>query len=266
MREAWVTSPEYRRGFVALFVAIAVLALLVTLNGADIHVLGTIGPDLPTKVDTLLYTVAVGTVLLSYSRRQRRRFYDRRLITQEQLLNRREAELVNEEGTSIGELWQLTNERLRGYHERAYRQADQSFRNAQMAISGGFVIVAGTAGIAAWKTGLTTQSSVVVGVIGTVGAGLAAYIGRTFLRLQETTATHLRAYFDQPTETFRYLVAERLIDRLPEDQRVQTVEYLVQAVMLSGLPVEQAVAAFNAQQQNGQADAPGQAGGSSSQR
>ncbi|WP_242886701.1 hypothetical protein [Actinomadura litoris] len=91
---------------------------------------------------------------------------------------------------------------------------------------------------------------------------MAAYIGRTFLRLQETTATYLRSYFDQPTETFRYLVAERLIDRLPEDERAKTVKYLVQAIMLSGLPIEQAVTVLNPQQQNGQADKSGQAGGS----
>jgi hypothetical protein len=122
---------------------------------------------------------------------------------------------------------------LQGYHDRAYRQADQSFRNAQWAILGGFFIVAGTATIAAGKTSLSTPSSVVVGVIGTVGAGLAAYVGRTFLRLQDTTAAHLRSYFDQPQETFRYLMAERLVDRLPEDQRTQIHRHVLRLARLT---------------------------------
>lgn len=39
-----------------------------------------------------------------------------------------------------------------------------------------------------------------------------ADIGKTFLRLQESAASHLRSYFDQPREQFRYLAAaERLL-------------------------------------------------------
>jgi hypothetical protein len=56
----------------------------------------------------------------------------------------------------------------------------------------------------------TTTAAVTTGSLGAVGAALAAYIGKTFIRSQETAASHLRAYFDQPLELSRYLAAERL--------------------------------------------------------
>ncbi len=170
-REAWVTSVEYRRSLIALPVALVVLALLIASNEADIRLWGDWTLDMSNRVDNGFYVVAVALVLTSYRRLQTRRFRDKRLIAEEQEINRRESELINEEATSVVELWQLTNERLRGYHERASRHADRSFRNAQFAIFGGLVIVAGTAGIVVWKTGLSSQSSIVVGVIGTVGPG-----------------------------------------------------------------------------------------------
>jgi len=55
-----------------------------------------------------------------------------------------------------------------------------------------------------------TAAAVSVGLIGSISAGLGGYISRTFLRAQETAASQLRAYFHQPLEFSRYLVADRL--------------------------------------------------------
>lgn len=271
LRKKWRDSPEYRQWrkerTVVGCIFLTFLIFLITFRwGWDAWAIHKSS----NKLGDIFFYAGIVAALLYVDKQLRRdarqNFDDRMLLEEERERDFREAQLVAQDETDIKELWKLTNDRLRGYHERAYRQADQSFRNAQIAIFGGFVIVAGTAAIAAWKTSLSTPSSVVVGVVGTVGAGLAAYIGRTFLRLQETTASHMRSYFDQPQETFRYLVAEKLIERLPEDQRAATVNYLVQAVMLSGVTVEQAQAALNAQQQNGQTDPPGQAGGNAPRR
>ncbi|MHA6759486.1 TRADD-N-associated membrane domain-containing protein [Streptacidiphilus sp. PAMC 29251] len=256
--EAWLHSPEHQRvrffGLLAVAsfgLSLLLLALMVILwwpfRGFYFYdVSGEVVSRLsPFFLPTLIFLLAGGFLLTSrngqrakFDARQRQLDHDVEIVS-------RQAELIAQGDPQHAEIWALTNERLRGYHERAYRQADQSFRNAQWAIFGGFIIVAGTAAIAAWKTTLSTSSSIVLGVIGTVGAGLAAYIGRTFLRLQETTANHMRSYFDQPQETFRYLLAERLVSRLPEAQRTQSVEHLVQAVMLSGFSVEQARSALS---------------------
>lgn len=266
LREAdsWRRSQERRRGIIIVVLMCSLVLLLVSA----LFVVAFYPGDKAgwwrlvwsivalTVLGALAWLTLLASINLYHSAKQK---YENRILLER--VKARNATLMADaldpqEGP-LAQLWKNTNDLLAGYHERATRQADQSFRNAQIAIAGGFAIIAGTAAIAAWKTTLTTSSSIVIGAIGTVGAGLAAYIGRTFLRLQETTATHMRSYFDQPQETFRYLVAERLIDRIPEDQRAQTIEYLVQAVMLSGLPVEQVMAALNPPPQ-----APGGAGGS----
>lgn len=267
--EEWLRSPERARAqlyrALAWFASVLASMLLITMGILWWPLLGYEFFFASSQVTERIGPIVLPTLLLIFAafylfvarQGQRERFEERqRQIGREAQIASRQAELIAGGDSQQAEMWALTNDRLRGYHERAYRQADQSFRNAQWAIVGGFVILAGTAAIAAWNTNLSTTSGIVIGVIGTVGAGLAAYIGRTFLRLQETTATHMRSYFDQPQETFRYLVAERLIDRIPEDQRTQTVEYLVQAVMLSGLPVEQITTAPNPPPQP-----PGGAGG-----
>jgi hypothetical protein len=128
--------------------------------------------------------------------------------------------------------WRLTEERLRIYHEIATRQAQASFRNAQWAIAGGFIVVVASAGAAFYAGNVTI--TVVIGVLGTAGAALSAYIGRTFLRLQESAAAHLRSYFTQPQEQFRYLAAERLLTILNDgEQKEKSVNQLIQAIVSS---------------------------------
>jgi hypothetical protein len=92
----------------------------------------------------------------------------------------------------------------------------------------GFAIVASQA--------KTTTAAISTGSLGAVGAAFAAYIGRTFIRSQETAATHLRAYFDQPLELSRYLAAERLLADadLTADQRSAILSTLVQAIATAG--------------------------------
>jgi hypothetical protein len=79
-------------------------------------------------------------------------------------------------------------------------------------------------------TAQSTAGAVVTGALGATSAAFAAYVGRTFVRSQETAAAHLRSYFDQPLEFSRYLAAERLlnsIERLETDQRASiTTEVL----------------------------------------
>jgi hypothetical protein len=80
----------------------------------------------------------------------------------------------------------------------------------------------------------TTTVSVVAGALGAVGAAFAAYISRTFVQSQQSSAAHLRSYFDQPLELSRYLAAERVISsmkNLDEEQRAQLARDLVQGIV-----------------------------------
>jgi hypothetical protein len=106
-------------------------------------------------------------------------------------------------------LWEVTNARLDDYHGIATGQARKSFTTAQCAIAAGFIILIGFAALS-FRTH-STAASITIAALGGVAAGLAGYIGRTFIRSQETAARYLRAYFDQPLAFSRYLAAERLL-------------------------------------------------------
>src|ERR1700722_12816513 len=85
----------------------------------------------------------------------------------------------------------------------------------------------------------TTAAAIMTGSLGAVGAALAAYIGKTCIRSQESAAAHLRAYFDQPLELSRYLAAERLLaddKSLAPEQRTAILTSLVQSIATAGQP------------------------------
>ncbi|WP_251145581.1 hypothetical protein [Streptomyces sp. McG3] len=134
------------------------------------------------------------------------------------------------------ELWEATHARLDLYHQIATGQAKTSFRNAQIAMGAGFLLLILFAGIALWAS--TTAVAIVAGGLGAVSAALAGYVAKTFIRSQEAAATHLRSYFDQPLELSRYLAAERLVadGDLTQEQRGEILTALVQAMVAGPQP------------------------------
>ncbi|WP_445283563.1 hypothetical protein [Streptomyces sp. DSM 118148] len=132
---------------------------------------------------------------------------------------------------TLPELWAVTHRRLDLYHEIALGQAARSFRNAQVAMVLGFLLLAVFVAVALRSS--TTAGSVVAGALGAVAAALAGYVSRTFIRSQEAAAGHLRAYFDQPLEFSRYLAAERLVvgAALNEERRAEVLGVLVEAMV-----------------------------------
>ncbi|MGW4834732.1 hypothetical protein [Streptomyces globisporus] len=136
----------------------------------------------------------------------------------------------------LPELWEATHARLDLYHQIATGQAKTSFRNAQIAMVAGFLLLVVFAGIAVWAS--TTAVAIVAGGLGAVSAALAGYVAKTFIRSQEAAATHLRSYFDQPLELSRYLAAERLVadGDLTQEQRGEILSALVQAMVAGPQP------------------------------
>lgn len=150
----------------------------------------------------------------------------------------------------LSELWAVTHSRLDLYHEIATGQASRSFRNAQVAMVLGFVLLVAFVLVALRAS--TTAGAVVAGALGVVAAALSGYVSRTFVRSQEAAASHLRAYFDQPLEFSRYLAAERLVadSNLSDEQRAEVVTELAKA-MIAGPAAPNAGAADGS---NGDAD------------
>ena len=132
-------------------------------------------------------------------------------------------------------LWDVTHGRLDLYHQIVTRQARRSFGSAQLAMAIGFVLLVTFAILAAEAK--TTTAAISAAGLGAVGAAFAAYIGRTFIRSQESAASHLRAYFEQPLELSRYLAAERLLADaadLSAEQRAAILSALVRAIATAG--------------------------------
>jgi hypothetical protein len=134
---------------------------------------------------------------------------------------------------TLSDLWEVTHSRLDLYHEIATGQARRSFITAQAATAAGFILLVIFAVLSA--TARSTAAAITSGGLGAVSAALVGYIGRTFIRSQETSATHLRAYFDQPLEFSKYLAAERLLAtaarNLDDNQRAAVLASIVQAMV-----------------------------------
>ena len=56
-------------------------------------------------------------------------------------------------------------------------------------------------------------------------------MSRTFLRTQEGSAAHLRAYFEQPLEFSKYLAAERLLLNIDADERAPATSAVALAMV-----------------------------------
>lgn len=146
-----------------------------------------------------------------------------------------------EDRLALAALWEVTHSRLDLYHQIATGQARRSFFTAQVATGVGFILLIVFAIVAARTK--TTAGAITTATLGAVSAALAGYIGRTFVRSQESAAEHLRAYFDQPLEFSRYLAAERLLASGPDldsEQRARILTAVVQAILASPSPAETA--------------------------
>ncbi len=188
--------------------------------------------SLPTLVGAVAAGVAavIGVITTFWSERGDRLRADRA----RQSLQQAEDQLA-EDPLALPVLWEVTQKRLDYYHQIATSQARHSFRNAQLAMITGFVLLVVFAALAANAD--TTAGGVVTGTLGAVAAALAGYISRTFVRSQESSAGHLRSYFDQPLEFSRYLAAERLLDSvqaLDAEQRAAILADLLRTVIAPG--------------------------------
>jgi hypothetical protein len=137
-----------------------------------------------------------------------------------------------QEQLTLLRLWQVTHRRLDVYHRIVTRQATRSFVAAQIAIVIGFAVLVTCVALATGTS--STAGTFTAAALGAASAALAGYIGRTFVRSQESAASHLRAYFEQPLEFSKYLAAERLLATnadLNDEKRAEMLSALMQAIV-----------------------------------
>jgi len=244
-RQQWRESPESKR-FTRVATAIWLVALIII---AIQWYYFTVKPDNSSFTDEeqLLTAAFVGVIvvpgvamliLLTIRSQLVVAIEDRRRLGIEvKRLQEEERSLAEKSGDSIAlpELWASTQKRIDWYHEIATTQARQSFRNGQIAAATGFFVILVVAVVAGFTS--EASGSIAASVIGVAGAGLAAYIGGTFLKAQSEASEHLRSYFLQPVEFSRVLGAERLIETIKEDsERSKAVQEIVKAMMTPNPP------------------------------
>lgn len=184
---------------------------------------------------SLLWSFVGITIALRIYKQRLSHFRDTRLLSNahHRLEQAEEGLRTASEGASESDffqLWNVNQKRLDYYHEIATAQARQSFRNAQYAMIVGFAVIV-VAAVAIVRAQNSTGAAI-AGALGAVGAGLAAYVGRTFVKAQEESANHLRSYFAQPLELSRYLIAERLLDKASIDSRDAAAKEVALAILL----------------------------------
>ncbi|MEW2165954.1 hypothetical protein AB0912_23570 [Streptomyces sp. NPDC007084] len=237
-RVSWADSAERRRAL-AWEIAAALGGLFLIFYGAVRgEVLPTVSKSSPLHYLNSLTGQIVAAFLVyevgrRYRRTQRKIHSDRFWLTDARRdLDRAEAAVDEADGLRLPVLWDVTEKRLAYYHRIVTRQAEQSFRNGQIAMGTGFAVLILGASLA--LTADTTAKTVVSGALTAIGTAIAAYIGRTFVRSQESASQHLLMYFRQPLELSRFLTAERLLSDMTPVSRSGAAQRLMEAILSSG--------------------------------
>lgn len=239
----WRESAEHARFSRALFfvISINVILIIVAVVVATAKWRSTsndplnenynhnfhLGLGLAVGVGIVLYITSYAVLLYRLS--LRRAVRDKLALGIARKLDAEESEIATGGTTpEFGSLWAATQKRISFYHEIATDQARRSFLSSQIAASAGFLVVVLVAIFAAFSRKGT--GAIAAGVIGTAGAGLSAYVGATFAKAQASASAQLRAFFLQPVDFSRALGAERLLDKVPENERAKIVEHIVQSM------------------------------------
>jgi len=107
------------------------------------------------------------------------------------------------------------------YHSLTTAQASSSYRNSQIAMAVGLLILAG--GGAATFNSRESSAQVVLGVLTGLGSAFSAYLGATFLSAYNRALQQMNYYFGQPLANSYLLTAERLVKEL-SDQKLRDSE------------------------------------------
>lgn len=246
-RQAWRESPEYARARRWSRIALAsspVGAALGALIGFFYANGSTSIRVFENQNNIVLLSSGAGAFIWLYAgiyagllRRQqaRREFRDRMLVGEAHDELKQAEQEITSGSTDFGALWAATQRRLDYYHKIATTQAERSFMYGQIAAGAGFVVIMIAALIAAISR--STAGAIAASITGVSGGGLAAYIGATFMKSQDSAAAQLRAYFLQPLEFSKYLAAERLLPMVDEAGHANAVSNMINAIMAA--PVDQ---------------------------
>ena len=136
------------------------------------------------------------------------------------------------DATDFTELVKANTKNLSSYTELARTQAATSFRNSQIAMGVGLIVLFG--GSVATLAASGTITKVAAGSLTALGGAFAGYIARTFLRGYNSAIEQVNFAFRQPLVNSYLLAAERLADKMstPEAKDNALVAVIDQLVLI----------------------------------
>jgi hypothetical protein len=134
---------------------------------------------------------------------------------------------------SFPSLLKVNQTQMDQYHDITKHQAEDAYRNSQIAMASGLIILV-LATIAAILVKGNTSKIILGGVAG-VGTAFSAYIGATFLNAYQSALAQLNYYFSQPLINSYFLSAERIVtDMSPkrrDDVRAKIIDSMLQGAI-----------------------------------
>jgi hypothetical protein len=135
--------------------------------------------------------------------------------------------------TSFPSLLKVNQTQMDQYHDITKHQAENAYRNSQIAMGSGLIILVAAA-IAAIILKNNTSKIVLGGVAG-IGTAFSAYIGATFLNAYHSALAQLNFYFRQPLINSYLLSAERLASDMSADRRDDVRAQIVESMLTSAI-------------------------------
>ena len=159
----------------------------------------------------------------------------RAAATQVTALHAQEEDASNPERDrlALAELWSATQEKIELDRRIVIRQARLYSNASLVAMAIGLFMMAA---FILYAIRAHTASAEIAGGISAVAAALTGYLGKTFMRSQEATASHLRGYFATQLDFFRLLAAERLVEKSSKAINAEEAEILRSMAQDLGAP------------------------------
>src|SRR6185295_2351411 len=146
-----------------------------------------------------------------------------------------------EDAADLAALIKANRKQMEAYDLLARAQAATAFRNSQVAMATGLVVLLVGAVIAIGTP--STTSKITTASLTAIGGMLSGYIARTFLQTYARALRQLNFYFQQPLINSYLLTAQRLIEKMSAGERDPVLSSVVGHVMdaLARLPWSGAV-------------------------
>lgn len=139
---------------------------------------------------------------------------------------------------TMRDLLDLNRIEMAGYHQLTKGQAAKSFRNSQIAMYAGFLILCACITAIVFKD-MPPEAKLSTAALGAIGTTISGFISRTFLRIHELSIAQLNRFFGQPLVSSYLLTAERVSGQLKGPAREGALIAVVERALGSAVSERQ---------------------------